>query len=49
MSKMENFEIIGTIVNGFYLSTIVANLSILDICGAPGYAFAPNQSTACTT
>ena len=38
ISKMKIFE---TIINGFQPLTIVAKLSLLDICDGPSYTFGP--------
>ena len=41
-SKMDRFL---TIANGLKLLTFVAKLSILDICGSPGYASEHGRSS----
>ena len=39
-------ESLATIASGFYSLTIVAKLSILDVCGSSGYASATSQENS---
>ena len=38
LQQISEIESLATIVYRFYPLTIVAKLSILDVCGSPGYA-----------